>query len=136
MTPAVGNGFATEQIEGTSKPLQKLLRQWKGIADFYYGDFYPLTDYSAAETAWMAWQYARPDGTAGMVQVFRRKDSPFESARLKLRGLDSKARYTVTNMDADGELRFTGAELMEQGLPVSIAARPGALVLVYRMAER
>ena len=80
----------------------------------------------------MAWQFARSDKTTGTVQVFRRKESPFESAHLKLRGLDPKSRYVVTNPDTAGESTFTGAELLEQGLPVSISAKPGALMLLYR----
>jgi hypothetical protein len=72
---------------------------------------------------------------AGMVQVFRREDSPFESARLKLRGLDPKARYIVTNPDSAGETAFMGAELIEHGVPISIATKPGALLLIYRKTE-
>jgi len=32
----------------------------------------------------MAWQFDRPEAGEGMVQVFRRADSPFDSAHLKL----------------------------------------------------
>jgi len=135
MTPAVGVGFDVDKVEELREPLLKLIRQWKEIADFYYGDFYPLTPYSTEPSAWMAWQFARPDKMAGMVQVFRREDSPFESARLKLRGLDPKARYIVTNPDSAGETAFMGAELIEHGVPISIATKPGALLLIYRKTE-
>ena len=136
MTPAVGIGFDVDKVEELREPLLKLIRQWKTIADFYYGDFYPLTPYSTEDSAWMAWQFARADKAAGMVQIFRRKDSPFESARLKLRGLDPKARYSITNLDSAEEFVFTGEELIEHGVPVSIATKPGALLLVYRETEQ
>jgi alpha-galactosidase len=134
MTPAMGIGLDGIKTREQHALQLKLLGQWKEVADFYYGDFYPLTPYSAEKSAWMAWQYARPDRTAGMVQVFRRAESPFESARLSLRGLDPGARYIVTNPDTGVKSAFMGAELMGKGVPVSIAAKPGAALLIYRKA--
>jgi hypothetical protein len=69
-----------------------------------------------------------------MVQVFRHADSPFESARLPLRGLDPRARYIVTNPDSGVKSAFMGGELMSKGVPVSIATKPGAALLIYRKA--
>jgi alpha-galactosidase len=132
MTPAVVYDMDLAKTPAQREALLKLLGQWKANANFYYDDYYPLTDYSTEESSWMAWQFARSDKTTGTVQVFRRKESPFESAHLKLRGLDPKSRYVVTNPDTAGESTFTGAELLEQGLPVSISAKPGALMLLYR----
>jgi alpha-galactosidase len=136
MTPAVTYDMDLANTPAKREALLKLLGQWKANAHFYYDDYYPLTDYSLDESAWMAWQFARADKTAGMVQVFRREESPFETARLKLRGLDPKARYVVTNADTNGESTFTGAELLEHGLPVSLSAKPGALMLLYKETGR
>ena len=65
---------------------------------YYYGDFYPAD----CPTAW-----TRPRGSPGsstvrsrakgMVQAFRRAESPYESIRLKLGGLDPDAVYTLTD---------------------------------------
>jgi alpha-galactosidase len=79
----------------------------------------------------MAWQFHRPEHGDGIVQAFRRPDSPFESARFRLRGLDPAARYRVVDMDSKHESEFSGRELLETGLPVSIPVAPGALVLTY-----
>ena len=56
-----------------------------------------------------------------MVQAFRREESPFESAHLRLRGLNPKARYSVANFDDTGESVFTGSDLMDNGVPAAIA---------------
>jgi hypothetical protein len=53
------------------------------------------------------------------------------SSRFRLRGLDAAAQYTINDLDAHGEVAFTGLELMDQGLPVAIRARPGAVILKY-----
>lgn len=112
--------------------LLHLTNQWRRIAPYYLGDYYPLTPYSLASDVWMAWQFDRPDLGEGMVQAFRRADSVYESARFRLRGLDPDARYRVTNLDRRGTTTVTGWELMEKGLSVAIADRPGAAVIVYK----
>jgi alpha-galactosidase len=98
----------------------------------YYGDYYPLTSYATASDAWLAWQFDRSDTGEGMVQAFRRPQSPFESARLKLRGLDPEARYTVRDLDQPQGTQMAGRELTESGLLISIRQRPGAVVITYR----
>ncbi len=135
MTPAITYDMDLGKTPAQREALLKLLAQWKESAKFYFDDYYPLTDYTMDESAWMAWQFAQPDEKAGMVQVFRRKNSPFDTARLKLRGLDAKAQYAFKNLDTAGESSYTGAELLEQGLPVSIATMPGALLFLYRQIE-
>jgi alpha-galactosidase len=82
----------------------------------------------------MAWQFDRPDLGEGMLQVFRREESPFETARFKLHGLDATAKYEVENLDGGKEIR-TGRELMEAGLAVTINQQPAALVFAYKQVE-
>jgi alpha-galactosidase len=131
MTPAVGIGLDPARSEDGYRKLGSLLAEWRDIADYYYGDYYPLTPYSTESTAWMAWQFHRPEQGDGMVQVFRRPDSSFESARFRLRGLDPAARYKVVDMDSKRESEFSGRELVEGGIPVSIPVAPGASILTY-----
>jgi alpha-galactosidase len=135
MVPAVGIGIEPDSKEIDYPRFLKLLAQCRTVASDYYGDYYPLTSYSTANDVWMAWQFDRSDGEGGMVQAFRRPDSPFESARFKLRGLDAGAQYTVRDLDAPQETQMTGKELMDSGLLVSIKERPGAALITYRRTE-
>ncbi len=112
--------------------LRKLTRQWKQVADYFYGDYYPLTRYSLDNDAWIAWQFDRADLGEGMIQAFRRPESDFEAARFRLRGLDPQAQYTVTDLDVGQPQPISGRELTEKGLPVSILDRPGSVLVVYR----
>lgn len=101
-------------------------------AEDYLGDFYPLTPYSLGQDAWMAWQFDRPEAGRGVVQAFRRAESVYEQARLRLHGLEPQARYRVTNLDqSDSPREVAGTELMQTGFSVPIAAQPGAVVLTY-----
>jgi alpha-galactosidase len=107
--------------------------EWRSIAPYFYGDYYPLTPYSLDNHAWLAWQFDRPDLGEGVVQAFRRAESFYESARFKLQGLEPEAHYVLTDCDDPTPRERTGRELMEQGLPVAIKPQPGAAIITYRV---
>ena len=115
--------------------LRVLFKQWRELAPNYYGDYYPLTSYSLENNDWMAWQFDRPELGKGMVQVFRRQDSPFVAAVFPLRGLDPDANYTVRNVDIEGSQTLSGAELLRTGLPIKIETKPGAVIYTYEKAS-
>jgi alpha-galactosidase len=135
MTPAVGIGLDVERLESDAPAIQRLLGEWRAVAELYYGDYYPLTPYSTEPTAWLAWQFDDAAQKKGMVQAFRRPESPFETARFQLRGLEAGARYAVRDLDSQKETRQAGKELMDPGLEVTIRSRPGVVNLEYRKIE-
>jgi alpha-galactosidase len=112
--------------------IRRLIGQWRQIASDYYGDFYPLTPWTRDDTAWMAWQFDRPETGEGMVQVFRRHKSFYDSAHLKLLGLDAKTSYLVTNLDTGAQQQHSGRALLNEGLAVTLPAQPDVAVLTYR----
>jgi alpha-galactosidase len=112
--------------------LRREINAWRDYAQNYSGDFYPLTPPGVSPDAWIGWQLHRPEAGRGVVQAFRRDQSVYESARLKLRGLEAAARYRFTDLDHPAESReFSGAELMQIGLAVAIVTQPGAAVITY-----
>ena len=133
MAMAMGAGPDPRSKNVDFPALNRLAAEWRRVAPDYYGDFYPLTPYSTDDSAWMAWQFDRPASGDGVVQAFRRSQCVVESVRVKLRGLESGAQYAVGNLDATGETRFSGRELEEQGLPITINDQPGAVVITYKM---
>jgi alpha-galactosidase len=116
--------------------LRRLIGQWREINPNYYGDFYPLTTWSRDDQVWIAWQFDRPEEGEGVVQAFRRDKSSYESARLKLRGLEPTARYAVANLDTPATRQeLTGSHLRDTGLLVEIPSRPAAAVIIYRKVK-
>ncbi len=111
---------------------KQLVRQWRSVADYYWGDFYPLGQHSTDDDVWMAWQFDRPDWGGGLIQAFRRPNSPYVAARYRLHALDPNAVYVLTDLDSPGTVEKIGRELMQPGLLISIEAQPGALLLVYK----
>ena len=132
MTPGLSFGMDHAQISGQRKVIQRMFDQWKEAVDFFYGDFVPLTPYSVETTAWMAWQWNRPELGTGIIQAFRHEDSPFVTAQLKLRGLYPDARYVVKNLDSSELTEATGKSLMEEGLAVTLRNQPASALLMYK----
>jgi len=130
--PSLGSGIDLRVKDIDYGTLRKLVAAWRAVSPNYYGDFFPLTPYTREKTAWIAWQFDRPEAGEGMVQVFRRDDSIYETARLPLRGLDLGATYEVRDIERDESRRMTGRELLGEGLPVAIAERPGAAIIAYK----
>ncbi|OQA00860.1 MAG: Alpha-galactosidase [Planctomycetes bacterium ADurb.Bin412] len=112
--------------------LRQMIGQWRQVAPYYLGDYYPLSPHSLENQAWIAWQFNQPETGEGMVQAFRRQNSIYLGSQFKLSGLDPAARYTLQNLDTPDKTILTGQELMEKGLNVIIEEQPGAVILVYK----
>jgi alpha-galactosidase len=113
--------------------MRRLTSEFARIAHYWLGDYYPLTSFATDGDVWMAWQFDVPEKGEGMVQAFRRAESPYCSAQFKLQGLDPAARYALTDLDVhDGPRTYTGRDLLEQGLAVGITNKPGAVVVTYK----
>jgi alpha-galactosidase len=110
---------------------KRTLEQHLKLRRFYDGDYYPLMGYSQARDVWIAYQLDRPDLGQGLIVALRRPASPYESARLTLRGLDEKAKYQVTNLDTGKRSTHAGKELLGKGLEVSLESKPGSALLTY-----
>jgi len=130
--PSLGLGIDVREKGLDYAQLRRLLGQWRALSAYYQGDFWPLTSCSHDPEAWIGWQFDRPEQGDGVVQVFRRAASVCESARLPLRGVDPSRRYQLDRWDPPLRTEIDGAELSQRGLPVTIAARPAAVIVAYR----
>jgi alpha-galactosidase len=136
VTPSLGFGIDMRVPDLDYPALRQLVDQWRQVILNYFGDFYPITSWTRDNSLWMAWQFDRPEQGMGLVQVFRREDSPYESARFRLRNLDPEATYEISCFGLHPSRRLSGRELIEQGLPVTLSERPQAAVILYRRTAR
>ncbi len=116
---------------------RQLMGQVNDLREIYTGDFYPLTQWSVAETNTAAWQYIRPDLGKSLVQVFRRGQAtmPTNGYTLRLEGLDSNAIYVVTDVDNPSQpTRVSGSTLMNSGLVVSNLQPSQSALLLLQLA--
>jgi hypothetical protein len=114
---------------------RKYQADWKRCTKYYAQDYYPLTAYSLDETTWLAWEYVAYDGSGGIVQIFKRSQSPYETIRLKMYGLDPDATYVFEDFDGNPEIKCGGRELMEKGLPMTIVEKRVSRILEFRRGE-
>jgi alpha-galactosidase len=132
MTAGLNVELPPQDDEESARQVKGLIEQYVSIRKYYYGDYYPLTEYSQAKDAWLAYQLHLPESQEGAVVVLKRPLSPCEDAALRLNDLDSNADYDVTNLDT-GQTRTTpGAALMREGLRVHLGNKPDSALLVYR----
>ncbi len=113
---------------------KRRIDEFKRLRPFFYGDFYPLTSHGINNDIWMAYQFHREDLKQGMILAFRRPESPYIRACLKLGGLHSEASYELNFEDTGVKQTFTGEELAA-GLDVSIEDAPGSLLVTYRQCS-
>jgi len=133
IAPMTGIGYDARRQDLDFALLRALHQEWQQVAPIILnGDYYPLTSWSAASDVWLAYQFDWPARQQGVVQAFRRPDSPYESARLRLAGLDPAATYDLTNADEHGGFAVSGRQLMDEGLLVSLNTRPAAALIIYR----
>lgn len=115
----------------TEAAVMRTVAVFKAMRPYLVGDFYPLMPHDASEHAWFAYQFHRPDLNSGMAMAFRRSACPYESARLRLHGLEPDARYRIRDHDSGGTAEASGRELIEEGVRIRIAERPGSAIAVY-----
>jgi alpha-galactosidase len=132
----VGLGFDVRRGDLDYPLLRNLTAEWRRIADYYYGDYYPLTGYSVDQANWLAWQYHRPESGDGVIQAFRRAVSPYVSASFKLRGLDPTATYRLINFDVEGAIEMSGRALLDEGLLLTLSEQPASAIVTYAMVDR
>ena len=82
MCPALVCGWDVRRDDLDYELMRKMVTQWREVADYYLGDYYPLMPYSLSREAWCAWQFDRPELAGGVVQAFRRAECSLDRAVL------------------------------------------------------
>lgn len=112
--------------------LKKLLNEYLQVRPYLSEDFYPLTEVSDRKDIWCAAQFDRPKQNDGIVQVFRRKNSPYETAKLNLYNIDETSNYIFTDADNNQEFIVTGMELGESGLSITMKEKHSSKLYFYK----
>lgn len=111
--------------------IRKHTEEYKKVRPYFSEDFYPLTEVSDKLDVWCAMQFDRPSEKDGILQVFRREESPYETASFVLRGINKESHYLFTDADG-GEFTASGKELTENGLKLTIPEKRTAKIYFYK----
>lgn len=110
--------------------LKQITHEYLRVRPYFSEDFYPLTEMSNKSDIWCAAQFDRPSAKDGMIQVFRRENSPYPKAVFKLHNIDKNAIYTITDIDTNDSLEISGETLSEIGFEVETEQR-SAKIFIY-----
>jgi len=129
MNGAVVMGWELNAGFNTAQALEDIA-EFRVLRPYFWGDYYPLTEYSTSDDAWAAFQWDRPEERDGIVLAFRRPQAG-NSIGVRLRGLETDADYEASFEDYGITLIKSGRELMT-GLTLKIPEAPGSLLIRYR----
>ncbi len=112
--------------------VKKSLEQYRAIAPYFYGDYYPLTEYTQTTDAWMAYQLDLPEQGKGMVVVLKRSVADYNQASLPLKAIQGDSLYEITNVDTGEQKIVAGRELRDRGIEICLLKAPDSALFVYR----
>lgn len=114
--------------------IRKYTEEYRRVRPYFSEDFYPLSAVSEAPDSWCMLQFDRPEQKDGLLQVFRREQSPYETACISLKAIDREATYCFTDLDG-GEFTVPGRQLAEDGLRLTVPERRKAKLYIYRKVQ-
>ena len=113
-TASIVLSIGAEKDELANVPFNKVKQVWDDIKSYNYltmYDFYPLTEFSLKDDAWMVLQYDCPEKGEGCMICFRRANAPFAEVEFKLRAIDPQAVYKLIDIDSGTEISVKGTQL-------------------------
>ena len=141
-SPAMSTNYTFSQRNSFGDDPEKLawlkhyMEEYLQVRPYLDGDLYPLTQLTDRTDTWCASQFHKPEESKGLLQVFRREDAPYETARLKLFGLDATTVYRFRDEDTGAVTTHLGAVLMTDGIPVTMESPRSAKLFFYEAASR
>ena len=120
-------GEDAEETENIRKFSEEYLR----VRPYFAEDMYPLTIPSDATDVWSAVQFDRPEKKDGVLQVFRRENSPYEKAVYALGGIRAGDNYVFEDADTGECFTVSGQELIEKGVSLEITEKRCAKIYFY-----
>lgn len=107
------------------------LAEWRDTNMYFWGDYYPLTEWSNSNTDWIGWEFYDDEKRGGIIQFYRRDDSDEDMKTVVLRGLDANTTYVIHDYDGDPISLATGRELCETGLAVVIPEKRSSALIKF-----
>ena len=108
---------------------KKHCEEYLSIRKYFLGNIYHLTEPKRDLTAWCATQWTLKN--EGMIQIFKRENSPYVDAYFNLREIDANKNYLFEDIDG-GSFEVSGKELASNGLNIKIREQRVAKIFTYK----
>ena len=114
--------------------VKKVVDEWRFISQYFYSDFYTLTQWSNASDVWRGWEYFDTNKNSGYAQLFRAADSTISEQTVRFYGLDANCQYRIYDTDGTFSTVVSGKVLMEEGLSITLPTPLYAMVIYIQAA--
>ena len=127
-------------FEGDAEPkrdwplLRRCYADYDRIRGYFYEDYYLLTEWTKDLDRWDGRMFFSKEKGEGFISLACQEGSSTLTRSVCLKGMDPAAAYTVTDSDGLLTVTATGAELMEQGITVTVPEKPYCAILLIRPA--
>ncbi len=135
MTAGLNAKLPDQDDDATTRQAKAQIEQYLSIRKYFYGDYYPLTKYSQAKDAWVAYQLDLPESGEGLVVVLKRPECADGAITLKLKGLAEGAAYEVTDLDTGKVSTMKGHELAGLGAGAGVGVGAGLIVMLAKQPD-
>jgi len=117
---------------------EECLKEFDRLKKYWLGDFYPITPATLDDTAWSAFQLHCPESGNGVLMVFRRAHSPYETAKFAFRGVSAEKEYLLLISDEERKIRqeTVSGEKLLTGYGVSLLKTRSSTSIEYRETGR
>ncbi len=107
----------------------KYLKEYLRVRPYFSQNFYALTEPSKSRDIWCASQYHDASKHEGIVQVFKRDKSSYDTSTYNLHEIDEHATYEVEDVD-QGKTITSGKDL--KNFVVTIKEKRTSKLFIYR----
>ncbi len=112
--------------------MRQAYAEYDTIRGYFYGDFYPLTEWTSNSNRWDARMFFVPEEGEGYAFIACQQNASSKTNTVKLKGLDPDKQYTVKDFDGLVDLTADGKTLMEQGITVTVPEQPYAVIVLIK----
>jgi hypothetical protein len=112
--------------------MRQAYAEYDTIRGYFYGDFYPLTEWTSNPNRWDARMFFVPEEGEGYAFIACQQNASSKTNTVKLKGLDPQKQYRLTDFDGLVDLTADGKTLMEQGITVTVPEQPYAVIVLIK----
>jgi len=112
--------------------MRQAYAEYDTIRGYFYGDFYPLTEWTSNSNRWDARMFFVPEEGEGYAFIACQQNASSKTNTVKLKGLDPDKQYTLKDFDGLVDLTADGKTLMEQGITVTVPEQPYAVIVLIK----
>ena len=104
------------------------------VRDYFYGDYYLLTEWSSNPNRWDGRMFYVPETGEGFISLACQEACTTLTNTFCLKGLDPDMQYHIQDLDGLVDVTASGKDLMEKGITVTVPENPYCVIILIKPA--